>query len=160
MNQNNIMLTNSCQLLIFQLLFSVACEYRCLLLITFTLFLKRSKNMSLTKSWSTNSSLLSATNNTREVEVVVGYGGLCACRLRHGGCFGCGPRSWSGYPRFVLGWGGSSRLPGLSLRLCRGGRSLGAKRRPGGTCKKHGVMIVRWDKFVIYIKFIIEVCLF
>lgn len=63
--------------------------------------------MSLTKSRSTHSSLLSATNDTGEVEVVVGFAGLRACRLRRWGRFGCRSRtrsgSRSGHPRFALG---------------------------------------------------------
>lgn len=100
----------------------------------------------LTKSWATYSSLLSPTDDAGEVEIVVGFAGLCAPRLRRCRRFGC--RTRSRHPGFVLGCGPFTGLPGLGLWLGGGGRGGGggglrSKRRPrkitaGRTCERCG----------------------
>lgn len=134
--------------------FVVTAKYYCLLLIT-------CKTMFLTKSWCTKSSLLSPTDNTGEVEVVVGLTGLRARRLRHGSCFGRGPRTWTGHPRFVLCCRGSSRLPVVGLRLRRGRSSLCAKRRARRTCRKHHFfwMKVTWGMYFLKLYFLLRMLL-
>jgi len=77
--------------------------------------------MLLTETRPTSSSFLSPTDDTGEVEVVVGFGGQRACRLRGRRGFRCRPGSRSGHPGFALGCGGSPGLPGLGLRFPRGG---------------------------------------
>lgn len=80
--------------------------------------LKSFPQASLTKSRPADPSFLPPTNDTRKVEVVVGFRGLCACRLRCWRWFRCWSRSR--HPRFGLSCGRSSWLPGLGLRRRRG----------------------------------------